>query len=171
MSTSISLKKVSVWPHTEPFFKLMDVLKLKDLLNINALKLYYKYLHGTLPSYLYSFNIATQDENHFYNTRQSNQIRTNRTRTHFADKRLQIYLLSIINLVPITLLQKLLLAVSMDSRPNVKRYLIDNYSNACSIPNCYVCQRARQLLFLKYDMASFLTFYTIPNPSVYDYFS
>ena len=62
MSTSISLKKGSVWAHTEPFFKLMDVLKLKDLLNINALKLYYKYLHGTFPSYLYSFNIAAQDE-------------------------------------------------------------------------------------------------------------
>ena len=36
--------------HTEPLFKIMDILRLKDLLDINALTFYYKYLRGTLPS-------------------------------------------------------------------------------------------------------------------------
>ena len=34
--------------HTEPLLKLMVVLMLKDLLNINAIKFYYKYLQETL---------------------------------------------------------------------------------------------------------------------------
>ena len=42
--------------HTEPLFKIMDILMLKELLDINALKFYYKYLRGTLPLYFYSFN-------------------------------------------------------------------------------------------------------------------
>ena len=48
--------------HTEPLFKIMDILRLGKLLDINALKFYYKYLRGTLPSYFYSFNITTQGE-------------------------------------------------------------------------------------------------------------
>ena len=95
----------------------MDILRLKELLDINALTFYYKYLRGTLPSYFYSFNITAQGENHSYNTRQSDQIWTNRTRTHFADNRLKIYLPPLINSVPTTLLKKLPPIVSMGSRP------------------------------------------------------
>ena len=42
----------------------MDIPRLKELLDINALKFYYKYLRETLLSYFYSFNITTQGENH-----------------------------------------------------------------------------------------------------------
>ena len=92
--------------HTEPLFKIMDILRLKELLDINALTFYYKHLRETLPSYFYSFNITTQFENHSYNTRQSDQIRTNRTRARFADNELKIYLPPLINSVPTTLLKK-----------------------------------------------------------------
>ena len=56
----------------------MEILILGELLDINALKFYYSYPRGTLPSYFYSFNIMTHGENHSYNTRQSDRIRTNR---------------------------------------------------------------------------------------------
>ena len=46
----------------------MDIPRLGELLDINALKFYNKYIRGTLPSYFYSFNITTQGENHSYNT-------------------------------------------------------------------------------------------------------
>ena len=141
--------------HTEPLFKIMDILRLKDLLDINALKFYYKYLRGTLPSYFYSFNITTQGENHSYNTRQSDQIRTNRTRTHFADNRLKIYLPPLINSVPTTLLQKIATHSIHGFSSSIKRYYIGNYSNTCSIPNCYICQRTWKLLYLKHNKAIF----------------
>ena len=141
--------------HTEPLFKIMDILRLKDLLDINALKFYYKYIRGTLPSYLYSFNITTQGENHSYNTRQSDQIRTNRTRTHFADNRLKIHLPPLINSVPTTYQQKIATHSIHGFSSSIKRYYIGNYSNTCSIPNCYICQRTWKLLCLKHNKAIF----------------
>ena len=145
--------------HTEPLFKIMAILRLKELLDINALKFYYKYLRGTLPSYFYCFNITTQGENHSYNTRQSDQIRTNRTRTHFADKRLKIYLPPLINSVPTTLLHKIATHSIHGFSSSIKRYYIGNYSNTCSIPNCYICQRAWTLLCLKHNKAIFHFFF------------
>ena len=39
---------------------LVDILTLEDLMNLNALKIYYKYIKATVPSYFYSFRIVTQ---------------------------------------------------------------------------------------------------------------
>ena len=41
--------------HTEPLFKALDLLKLKDMLNLSTLKFYYRYQHDNLPAYFYSF--------------------------------------------------------------------------------------------------------------------
>ena len=46
--------------HTDPLFKRTGILKVANTLDLNALKFYYKYLHGKLLSYFYSFNIVTQ---------------------------------------------------------------------------------------------------------------
>ena len=69
--------------HTEPIFKTLDILTLDDLFNLNALKLYYKYIRNTLPPYFYSFNIVTQGSIHEHMTRQRDLIRT-RPRTFFC---------------------------------------------------------------------------------------
>ena len=125
---------------TEPLLKLMVVLMLKDLLNINAIKFYYKYLQKTLPSCFYSSNITTQGDNHFHNTRESEQTRTKRTRTQFADNNnnnKRIYLPPIIKSAPITLLQKITTHSIYGFSSNVKGYLFEDYCNAYSIPNCY----------------------------------
>ena len=97
--------------HTEPLFKLMDVFMLKDLLNINAPKLYYKYLHGTPgmePSLHTSIHSISKRRVRIIpiTPTRATEIRTNRTRTLFANNRLKIYPPSITNSVPITLLQK-----------------------------------------------------------------
>ena len=78
--------------HTEPLFKALDLLKLKYMLNLSSLKFYYRYLHDNLPAYFYSFQITTQGSHHHYNTRHSDQIHVERTRTLYADKRVRIYI-------------------------------------------------------------------------------
>ena len=85
--------------HTEPLFKALDLLKLKDMLNLSTLKFYYRYLHDNLPAYFYSFQITTQGSHHHYNTRHSDQIHVDRTRTLYADKRVRIYLPKMVNLI------------------------------------------------------------------------
>ena len=47
--------------HTEPLFKALDILKLKDTLNLNTLKFYYRHQHDNLPAYFYSFQIKRKD--------------------------------------------------------------------------------------------------------------
>ena len=78
--------------HTEHLFKALDLLKLKDMLNLSTLKFYYQYLYDNLPAHYYRFQITTQGYHHHYNTRHSDQIHVERTRTLYADKRVRIYL-------------------------------------------------------------------------------
>ena len=91
--------------HTDPLFECTELLKVADTLDLNALKFYYKYLHGKLPSYFYSFKIVTQRSQHTYNTQQSEQIRTERTQAEYCDNRLRIYLRGLVNTVPLHLLE------------------------------------------------------------------
>ena len=57
--------------------------------------------------HFYSFNIVTQGSQHSSNTRQSEQIRTERTRAEYCDNRLRIFLPYLINTVPLHLLEKI----------------------------------------------------------------
>ena len=42
--------------HRKPLLKALDILKIEDTLKLNILKFYYKYTHGTRPSYFYTYN-------------------------------------------------------------------------------------------------------------------
>ena len=127
--------------HTEPLFKALDLLKLKDMLNLSTLKFYYRYLHNNLPASFHSFQITTQESHHHYNTRHSDQIHVERTRTLYADKRVRIYLPNMVNSIPIPLLQKIATHSLQDFSANITKYVIHEYSDICSIAKCYICRR------------------------------
>ena len=46
----VSLSKYNA--HTEPIFKRLQLLKVADILKIQELKFYYRFMHNTLPRYL-----------------------------------------------------------------------------------------------------------------------
>ena len=102
--------------HTDPLFKNIEILKVSHILDLNALKFYYKHVHGKLPSYFYSFNIVTQGSQHSYNTRQSERIRTERTRAEYCDNRLKIFFHTLLTQSRSTCWKELQLTVSKDSR-------------------------------------------------------
>ena len=108
--------------HTEALFKALDLLKLKDMLNLSTLKFYYRYLHDNLPAYFYSFQITTQGSHHHYHTRHSDQIHVDRTRTLYADKWVRIYLPKMVNSIPIPLLQTILQTSINTSSINIQTY-------------------------------------------------
>ena len=58
---------------------------IEDTLRHNALKFYYKYTHGTSPSYFYIYNIERQGAHHSHDTRQRNQLKTYIRRKKYAD--------------------------------------------------------------------------------------
>ena len=127
--------------HTEPLFKALDLLKLKDMLNLSTLKFYYRYLHDNLPAYFYLFQITTQGSHHHYNTRHSDQIHVDRTRTLYADKKVRIYLPKMVNSIPMPLLQKIATHSLQGFSAHIIKYFIYKYSDICSIANCYICRR------------------------------
>ena len=93
--------------HTKPLLKGLEILSLPDMLLLNALKFYYKYERKEVPIYFYTFDIKTQGSVHDHDTRQRNDIRTNRTRLKITDKCLRNYLPGKINSMPNILLARI----------------------------------------------------------------
>ena len=93
--------------HTDPLFKQAAILKISDMLRIKVLNFCYKHQHGQLANYFYNFNLTTQGSHHSYDTRSSEQIRTDRTRAEFCDNGIRLFLSKVINSIPANLLQKL----------------------------------------------------------------
>ena len=127
--------------HTDPLFRSTDILKVAKILNLNAQNFYYKYLHGKLPSYFYSFNIVTQGPQHSYSTRQSEQIRTECTRAEYCDSRLRIFLPYLIDRVLLHLLERTLTHSIQGFSSGIKSHFLNLYPTECSIANCYICHR------------------------------
>ena len=126
--------------HTEPLLKQLELLKLSDLLELSALKFYFKYLHGSLPRFFYSFNLATQGTQHSHDTRQRDQLRVDRSRINLADNRIRIFLPTLVNSTPLDLLHKITTHSIQGFSSHIKRYLINRYRDNCSNTNFYVCQ-------------------------------
>ena len=130
--------------HTSPLFKSLRLLKLHDMLKVNVLKFYHRYLHNELPPYFYSFNIRTQAGTHSYDTRNSGQLHIEMTRTEYADKRLRVYLPTLINDMPTELLATIATHSVQDFTKIAKQFLIEQYTTICSILGCYICARTWQ---------------------------
>ena len=66
--------------------KQLNILNVPDMLLLNSMKFYYKYKRNELPDYFISFNLHTQGSTHDYNTRQRDDIRTNRVRINLTEQ-------------------------------------------------------------------------------------
>ena len=131
--------------HTEPLFKLTGILKITDLFDLCALRFYYRYRHKTLPNHFYSFDLSYHCSSHQYQTRYRDQMRTYRTRTHLADKTLRKYIPDLINSTPVGILDKIDTHCITGFSNYYKNFLIQNYSDECSIQNCYICHNSNYL--------------------------
>ncbi len=50
--------------HTEPIFKLLKLLKVKDILKLHELKFYFKYKNNKLPWYIYNLPFVQNADIH-----------------------------------------------------------------------------------------------------------
>ena len=122
--------------HTNPLFKELFILKLPDIVSLNALKIYYKYLKNALTT----FDIQPQSFIHDHHTRQSSDIRT---RIKFTEKCLKNYLPTIINLTPAYILSRVNTHFIEGFSSAIKSHLFNAYEAECAVQNHYVCQRQR----------------------------
>jgi len=126
--------------HTSPLFKSLQVLKLSDIFNIQALKFYYKHCQGELPQFLQSFNFQNRSDIHNYDTRNRTNIVTIKTTLKQTDKCLRNFVPILINQMPNIITSKLATHSLQGFLIYVKNYFITNYEIECTIPACYICR-------------------------------
>ena len=65
---------------TDPLFKNLGILRIKDLFKLNILKFYYQMKQHCLPTYFQAFDISLRSEIHSYDTRNKRMLNTVKTR-------------------------------------------------------------------------------------------
>ncbi len=72
---AVRIVSLSKWnQHIEPILKELKLLKIKDILHLQELKLYYKYKKNKMPSYLQNMTLQPNSDIHNYETQTQHHI-------------------------------------------------------------------------------------------------
>ena len=127
--------------HTDPLFKAMNILKVEDMFNLNALKFFYNHSHEKLPHYFKSMFFTPLSEINTLDTRSSSHIRANQTRLSSSQKCIRHYICKLTHKTPQPILSKVFTHSLHGYTTYIKKYFISQYDEFCSIHNCYICGR------------------------------
>ena len=127
--------------HTEPLYKKLSMLKVDDILKLQQLKSYYKYLHKNLPVYLQNWRIIFNYDIHNYDTWIKNEIYIYKNKHEFAKKCLRHNLPFLLNNTPTIVKEKLNAHSLQGLAQYAKLYFLQNYQDSCTRPNCYICMQ------------------------------
>ena len=134
------INKAKYNAHTDPIFKHLNLLKVKDVFILQSLKFYYQYENGKLPGYFTDmFNNIRDIHNH--NTRRSLTIHIPRTRRCKTNKSARYSIPGIINNFPGAIKEKIRTHSFQTIKLHAKTFLIDSYQSQCNLMSCYVCGR------------------------------
>ena len=130
--------------HTEPLFKIFNILKLKDIFNFRLLTFYYNLKHNKVPHYIATFLPNTSIAINRYPIRRARlqpPLYVHEYISKTCKHRLPVYLNSInSNNNELTRIISILDKISLSSFKNrIKIHLLESYSYYCVIPNCYIC--------------------------------
>ena len=137
---AITLSKYNA--HSEPLLKLVKLLSVTDLFNLNSLKCFYNYKHNRVPEYFQQYDFRPNEEIHTYPTRQGGHIPANVTRLNMTQKCLRNDISKKINATPAYILDKIRTHSLHGFSANAKDYFISRYSQFCTIANCYICHQS-----------------------------
>ena len=123
--------------HTKPLMKESSLLDLKDIFDIQCAKFYFKFKHGTLPSYFEKFFVQNnQIHNHF--TRNRDNLHRCPTKWSRTNEWIRHNIPTPINDLPKANIDTHSLSGFTNS---YKRKLLSNYPTECLVRNFYVCGR------------------------------
>ena len=124
--------------HTDPLFKSLNLLKLKDLFELSVFKIYFKFTHNLLPVYI--LNMFTESiRNHRYNLRTRGPLEFVNSSTASGEKCLRCYLPNFINNSSSQVLDKINTHSYEGFSFFIKRTTLNSYRIECTVPNCYIC--------------------------------
>ena len=124
--------------HTDPLFKKFHLFKISDIFKINCVKLYLKYSHNTLPDY-FGTQLTPNSQIHHYETRQAGDIHNMPINSELEKQQINTKVSMIWNKLPEYLKTPNIPINCTISR--LKKHILSSYSDVCTEPNCYVCNR------------------------------
>ena len=134
----VSLSKYNA--HTEPIFKRLQLLKVADILKIQELKFYYRFMHNTLPRYLQRIAFHQNSTIHDHNTRRQNKLHITRTNHEYAKRCIRHNIPRTINNTTALIINKIDTHCQTGFVTYAKMHYIRLYIEHCEITNCYICR-------------------------------
>ena len=125
--------------HSEPLFKILDILKIEHLFSQSSLKFVYKFKECQLPKYFSSLQCVPRSSIHDHDTRSASSIDTIYTRTHMASKCIRSQLPLLLNNTPDIILSKINTQSIQGFSFFIKRYYLSQYMTQCQERECFVC--------------------------------
>ena len=125
--------------HSEPLFKVVDILKIEHLFSQSCLKFLYKFKKCQLPKYFLSLQCVPRSSIHDHDTRSASKIDSIYTRTHMASKCIGCQLPSLINNTPEIIISKIDTHSIHGFSFFIKQYYISQYVTQCHERGCFVC--------------------------------
>ena len=125
--------------HSEPLFKVLDILKIEHLFSQSCLKFVYKFKKRQLPKYFLSFQCVPRSSIHDHDTRGAEQVDTIYTRTHMAANWIRSHLPVILNDTPAMIINKINTHSIQGFSFFTKRYYLSQYTTQCQLRGCFIC--------------------------------
>ena len=124
--------------HTDPLFRQLKLLKIKDIMMVHDLKFCFKYMNNLLPAYFYTI-FETNDELHSHNTRQHGDFRLPAVRHDFARLSIRYRFPVRFNKMKINFKSKIFTHSLDGFKRYVKNDYINSYETECLLPDCRSC--------------------------------
>ena len=124
------------YDHTQLLFKKLKLLTLKDIIVLEELKFYFKFVHKLLPSYLQQWQLTTYDDILTYNTRQQNELHIVGTKHTFAKQCMQHNLPTTLNSIPKIVKDNIVTHSFRGIIIYAKDSFIKKYTIHCEVANC-----------------------------------
>ena len=124
--------------HTEPLFKHLNILKVKDIFTQKALIFYYRYCKNELPGH-FSNIFSAIPVTHQYPTRSRDVPRYAISEHPSAQNCVRFFIPKLVNTTPNNITDKLHTHSYTGFSKYIKLHLLNQYSDICTIANCFIC--------------------------------
>ena len=136
--------------HTDPLFKSLKLLKIKDIFDVQCMKFWYKFVNNNVPTYFASM-FRYNHELYDIQTRNHERLHRYPFRTTNANNARRRRIPELLCKFPTAVLEKARTHSIMSFTSHVKFHLNDSYCSGCVIPQCYYVQGQRRNIIHLYQ--------------------
>ena len=124
--------------HTEPMSKRLNLLKVDYIFTFQCMSFYHKYVNNNVPLFCKSL-FTCNATHHEYHTRHNLQLVIPYSHTSRARKSVRYHLPSLLRSMPQCVIEKVHTHSLSGFSLYLKKHLLSQYNDSCSIVNCYIC--------------------------------